>query len=78
MHQNNPYLKQKPDFARLASRYPKFAPFVNISEDGYPSIDFQNPAALRELTRCLLKEDWDLDVDLREDRLCPTVSFLSV
>ncbi|WVO19840.1 uncharacterized protein IAS62_001130 [Cryptococcus decagattii] len=73
MHQNNPYLKQKPDFARLASRYPKFAPFVNISEDGYPSIDFQNPAALRELTKCLLKEDWNLDVDLREDRLCPTI-----
>lgn len=73
MHQNNPYLKQKPDFARLASRYPKFAPFVNVSEDGYPSINFQDPTALRELTKCLLKEDWGLDVDLREDRLCPTI-----
>ncbi|AAW42333.1 conserved hypothetical protein [Cryptococcus deneoformans JEC21] len=73
MHQNNPYLKQKPDFARLASRYPKFAPFVSVSEDGYTSINFQDPTALRELTKCLLKEDWNLDVDLREDRLCPTI-----
>ncbi|WVF70753.1 hypothetical protein IAT40_005547 [Kwoniella sp. CBS 6097] len=73
MHRLNPYLEKKPDFARLASRYPDFAPFVIISEEGYASIDFQDAAALRALTRCLLKEDWDLDVDLREDRLCPTL-----
>ncbi|OCF38557.1 hypothetical protein I317_07667 [Kwoniella heveanensis CBS 569] len=73
MHRLNPYLEKKPDFARLASRFPDFAPFVTVSEEGYASIDFQNAAALRALTRCLLKEDWNLDVDLREDRLCPTL-----
>ncbi|WVW82082.1 hypothetical protein I302_104087 [Kwoniella bestiolae CBS 10118] len=74
MHRDNPYLTKKPDFARLASRFPDFAQYVTISEEGYASIDFQNPAALRSLTRCLLKEDWDLDVGLREDRLCPTLT----
>ncbi|WVQ97117.1 hypothetical protein IAU59_004227 [Kwoniella sp. CBS 9459] len=73
MHRLNPYLEKKPDFARLASRFPDFAPFVTISEEGYASIDFQDAAALRALTRCLLKEDWDLDVELQEDRLSPTV-----
>jgi len=43
---------------------------------GYALIDFQDPSALRALTRCLLKEDWGLDVDLREDRLVPTVRSL--
>lgn len=48
-------------------------PSVTVGNDGYASIDFQDAAALRTLTRCLLKEDWKLDVDLREDRLVPTV-----
>nr|ODO02552.1 hypothetical protein L204_01289 [Cryptococcus depauperatus CBS 7855] len=74
MHQKNPYAHKKPDFARLASRYPDFAPLqAFISESGYASIDFHNPAALRALTKCLLKEEWNLNVDLREDRICPTV-----
>jgi hypothetical protein len=37
-------------------------------------IDFKDANALRALTTALLKEDWNLDVQLREDRLCPTVS----
>lgn len=37
-------------------------------------IDFKDANALRALTTALLKEDWKLDVQLREDRLCPTVS----
>lgn len=48
---------------------------VTVGDDGYASINFQDAAALRALTRCLLKEDWDLDVDLREDRLVPTVGL---
>lgn len=45
-----------------------------MAEDGYASIDFKDAAALRALTTCLLKEDWGYDVELPEDRLCPTVS----
>ncbi|GFZ46189.1 hypothetical protein JCM24511_04436 [Saitozyma sp. JCM 24511] len=74
MHPKNPYATNKPNFAQLASRYPDFAPFVTVGSDGYASIDFQDAAALRTLTRCLLKEDWKLDVDLREDRLVPTLA----
>ncbi|WWD09200.1 hypothetical protein V865_007322 [Kwoniella europaea PYCC6329] len=74
MHRDNPYLTKKPSFARLASRFPDFAQYVTVSEEGSASIDFQDPSALRSLTKCLLKEDWDLDVDLREDRLCPTLT----
>ncbi|KAK4688642.1 U6 snRNA m6A methyltransferase, partial [Tremellales sp. Uapishka_1] len=74
MHPLNPYLDNRPDFARLASRYPSFAPFLKTSSKGYASIDFQDAKALRKLTRCLLKEDFGLDVDLRIDRLCPTLA----
>ncbi|WRT63970.1 uncharacterized protein IL334_000897 [Kwoniella shivajii] len=74
MHRDNPYLIKKPDFARLASRFPDFAQYVNISEDGAAYIDFQDASALRSLTRCLLRDDWDLEVNFREDRLCPTLA----
>ncbi|ODO11849.1 hypothetical protein I350_00633 [Cryptococcus amylolentus CBS 6273] len=73
MHKNNPYSEKKPDFARLASRYPSFAPFVTVSDAGIPCIDFKDPRALKELTHCLLKEDWTLDVQVRDDRICPPV-----
>ena len=42
--------------------------------EGPSQIDFKDANALRALTTALLKEDWNLDVQLREDRLCPTVS----
>lgn len=50
---------------------------MRSAKDGYASIDFQDSKALRALTRVLLKEDWGYEVELREDRLCPTVSDLS-
>lgn len=43
------------------------------SENGYAKIDWKDVAALRALTCVLLKEDWNLEVDLPEDKLCPTV-----
>jgi methyltransferase len=89
MHPLNPYLNNKPDFAKLASNHKAFAPLyvdpfslsldsaehrsVQVTPSGYASIDFQSPDALRTLTCALLKQDWDLDVDLRDDRLVPTV-----
>ncbi|WVQ85337.1 hypothetical protein IAT38_007502 [Cryptococcus sp. DSM 104549] len=74
MHRDNPYFLKKPDFNDLAAKYADFAPFITVSDSGYASIDFQDPYALRALTKCLFKEDWKLDVDLREDRICPTLS----
>lgn len=67
MHPKNKY-NTRPDFSALASRYPALAPFVH---DG--RIDFNDAAALRALTTALLEADFGLQVELRDDRLCPTV-----
>ncbi|KAK1925018.1 hypothetical protein DB88DRAFT_525720 [Papiliotrema laurentii] len=72
MHPLNRYARTKPDFAELAKKYPSFAPFVTTTAEGSSQIDFKDSNALRALTTTLLKEDWQLDVELREDRLCPT------
>ena len=40
---------------------------MTIDQKGQAHIDFQDAAALRALTACLLKEDWGYDVDLSED-----------
>lgn len=45
------------------------------SSEGFSNIDWKDGDALRALTRALLKEDWDFEVDLPEDRLCPTVGL---
>lgn len=45
---------------------------VEKHENG-ASIDFNDARALRALTAALLRHDFGLDVELREDRLCPTV-----
>ncbi|KAJ9107695.1 hypothetical protein QFC21_001155 [Naganishia friedmannii] len=74
MHPKNPYSDRPPNFDELAAQYPTFQPFVTHTGSGKPCIDFKNPAALRELTRSLLKKDFDLDVVLPEDRLCPTLA----
>lgn len=36
-------------------------------------VDFKNPACLRALTWALLKDDFQLDVQLPLDRLIPTI-----
>lgn len=41
------------------------------------SIDFTDARALRALTATLLRHDFDLDIELRDDRLCPTVGTSS-
>jgi hypothetical protein len=36
-------------------------------------INFQDPLALRELTYCLLRKDFSVDLDIPIDSLCPPV-----
>ena len=36
-------------------------------------LDFNDPAAVKQLTKTLLKLDFDIDVELPDDRLCPPV-----
>ncbi|XP_046544029.1 LOW QUALITY PROTEIN: RNA N6-adenosine-methyltransferase mettl16-like [Haliotis rubra] len=73
MHPRNPYRRQKPDFQLLASKYPEFCSHVIQDTAGKVFLDFKNPEDLRILTKTLLKEDFDLDVELPQDRLVPTI-----
>ncbi|BEI91271.1 uncharacterized protein CcaverHIS019_0400910 [Cutaneotrichosporon cavernicola] len=68
MHPKNPY-HTRPDFVGLAGKHPSLAPFVQSG-----NIDFSDAGALRALTTALLKEDFGINVELRQDRLCPTVA----
>eukprot|EP00128_Syssomonas_multiformis_P006345 Colp12_sorted_trinity150504_noHs@26487 len=72
MHERNIYFNKRPNFRSLAEKYPEFANFVS----GYPdqcSIDYKDPAALRELTYVLLSEDFGIKLQIPLDKLIPTV-----
>ncbi|XP_063383902.1 U6 small nuclear RNA (adenine-(43)-N(6))-methyltransferase [Cydia fagiglandana] len=72
MHPRNIY-KNPPDFAKLSKDFPEFANISKRDVSGKVTIDFKDPHALRVLTRCLLKSDFNLDVKIPEDRLVPTL-----
>ncbi|KAI3320167.1 hypothetical protein HD806DRAFT_248942 [Xylariaceae sp. AK1471] len=59
----------EPDFYRLGLKYPEFGAML---KDGV-YLDFTDPAAVMQLTRTLLKEDFGLQINLPPDRLCPPV-----
>ncbi|KAI7848125.1 hypothetical protein BDC45DRAFT_541341 [Circinella umbellata] len=69
----NPYIQEKPHFGQLAKQFPVLHPFVHTDKSNNPYIDFKDPEAVRTLTWCLLKRDFNLDIKLRHDRLCPPV-----
>ncbi|RUS81428.1 hypothetical protein EGW08_010812, partial [Elysia chlorotica] len=73
MHPKNRYKNAKPSFLQLALKYPDFRALTTQDESGKVFLDFKNADALRALTRCLLKEDFDLTVELPTDRLVPTL-----
>jgi 23S rRNA A1618 N6-methylase RlmF len=41
--------------------------------DGFSNINWKDVAAVRALNKALLRQDWGLEVDMKEDRLCPPV-----
>ncbi|KAF9215169.1 hypothetical protein BGZ59_002131 [Podila verticillata] len=80
MHPSNPYSNNPPDFAALAQKYPSLKPYVMLKTQqvsGKPSvygaINFRDPLALRELTYCLLRNDFSIELDIPLDSLCPAV-----
>jgi len=73
MHPENIYKRKPVDFVQLAVEFPLFKPFVKQSASGRISINFRDPPAVRELSKCLLQKDFDLQVELPEDRLAPTI-----
>lgn len=48
---------------------------LNVFQDvsGKVSVNFKDPRSLRVLTKYLLKTDFDLDIEIPEDRLVPTL-----
>eukprot|EP00752_Nemacystus_decipiens_P014801 g13176.t2 len=77
MHDANLYRRYRPDFRELAREYPDtFGPHVRDDpETGRASIDWADPAAMRELTRVMLRHDFGLpEWDAPLDRLCPPVA----
>ncbi|KAK6512787.1 hypothetical protein TWF506_008954 [Arthrobotrys conoides] len=68
MHPKNVY-KNGVSFVQLAKEFPGLAKCLK----GSSSIDFQDPESIRQLAKALLKKEFNLEVDLPEDRLCPGV-----
>ncbi|KAF8359872.1 mett-10 [Pristionchus pacificus] len=72
MHERNPYARP-PDFARLCAAHADLRPHCKLVANGKVHLDFADDAAVRALTRALLKQDFALDVDLPSGSLCPRV-----
>jgi 23S rRNA A1618 N6-methylase RlmF len=73
MHERNPY-KIPPDFDSLARAYPPLRPHIfRTSDNGPPTIDFHDETAQRRLTQALLHRDFDIQLEIPDDRLCPPV-----
>ncbi|KAI4719585.1 hypothetical protein E4T48_04219 [Aureobasidium sp. EXF-10727] len=65
-----PNYDEEVDFQALAMTDPEFAEFY---DDANGHVDFQDPKALQQLTKSILKRDFNLELDLPDDRLCPPV-----
>ncbi|KAL6808918.1 hypothetical protein GGI42DRAFT_340185 [Trichoderma sp. SZMC 28013] len=59
-----------PDFRAIALLDPDFAAVIKGRD-----LNFNDPKAVMQLTKTLLKVDFDLNIELPEDRLCPPVSW---
>ena len=73
MHPRNPYRDKVPNFKALAQKYPEFAKCVFQDLKGKCHLDYKSPASLRQLAIALLKEDFDLEVEMPLNRLIPTI-----
>lgn len=72
MHPRNKY-KKPPNFSDMALKYPEFLKISKLDVSGKVNIDFKDPNAVRILTKCLLHMDFNLTVNIPEDRLVPTL-----
>ncbi|XP_076811110.1 RNA N(6)-adenosine-methyltransferase mettl16-like [Clavelina lepadiformis] len=73
MHPRNRYKDNPPDFKELAKIFPNFKRHVKTSRSGKPFVNFRNAQAVRDLTLSLLERDFQLKIDLPNDRLVPTL-----
>ncbi|GMT21018.1 hypothetical protein PFISCL1PPCAC_29004, partial [Pristionchus fissidentatus] len=72
MHERNPYARP-PDFAALCASHAELRRYCTLVANGKVVVDFSDDAAVRALTRALLKHDFGLDVELPQGSLCPRV-----
>ncbi|XP_068236173.1 RNA N6-adenosine-methyltransferase mettl16 [Palaemon carinicauda] len=72
MHPRNPY-RTLPSFKNLAQKYAGFRSHCKYELDGKVRLNFKDPSAVRELTTCLLDQDFNLKVRIPEGRLVPTL-----
>ncbi|KAI9715566.1 MAG: hypothetical protein M1812_005870 [Candelaria pacifica] len=69
MSANKDTYREDVDFQALALQFASFA--KHLKPNG--QLDFSDPEAVQELTKCLLQRDFRLSVELPNDRLCPPV-----
>ncbi|XP_017019005.1 U6 small nuclear RNA (adenine-(43)-N(6))-methyltransferase [Drosophila kikkawai] len=74
MHPRN-VLRQPPDYTKLAIKYKDFRQVCQLELTGKVSVNFRNEKTLRELTKMLLKEYFDLDVNFAPGSLVPTLAL---
>jgi methyltransferase len=72
MHPRNIY-NNLPDFNELSKIYKEFAEIAKVEISGKIRLDFSDLKTKFILTKCCLHKDFKLDVDLPENRLCPTL-----
>lgn len=75
-HKDMLYYDNPPDFKRLSEQYPTFTPFVYFNQKSRNySIDWNDSKAVKELTKCLLKKDFNITYwDIPEGYLIPTLT----
>lgn len=88
MHPRNRYKDKPPNYAELAKKYPSLAAQAAHRDDGKfrlgivarthdfaeMTLDFSQLETTRTLTQVLLQEDFNLDVELPQGHLIPTVT----
>uniref|UniRef100_A0A1B0C222 U6 snRNA m(6)A methyltransferase n=1 Tax=Glossina palpalis gambiensis TaxID=67801 RepID=A0A1B0C222_9MUSC len=72
MHVRNVF-RTPPDYTDLAIKYPEFRKVCRLELNGKVYIDYKNEMALRALTRTLLLEYFQLDVEFAPGSLVPTL-----
>jgi len=72
---NNLYLNNPPDFEQLSADFPNFSKYVYKNKYNGYSIKWSDKNALKELNRCLLKKDFDVNYwDIPDGFLIPTIT----
>ncbi|XP_001360645.3 U6 small nuclear RNA (adenine-(43)-N(6))-methyltransferase [Drosophila pseudoobscura] len=74
MHPRN-ILCVPPDYTKLAIKYRDFRQVCELELTGKVSVNFRNEKTLRELSKMLLKEYFQLDVDFAPGSLVPTLAL---